>query len=62
MELPEQIIRTCDNCRNKDTEICKHFKKMKSDYQKRIDRKGKITKKYCKFWAYEPNGMWRTAP
>jgi len=50
------------NCRHRDTKICEDWLRNRAKYRK---RKGKeLEKKYCKFWAYDPNGnkMWNTQP
>jgi len=51
MNFPEKNIEsTCNNCRNKDTQICKEWLKQGRRY---LAKHGKPRqKKYCKFWAY----------
>ena len=55
-ESEEEIVPTCLNCRNQNTSMCRIFLKNKRFFL--IKNGYACKKKYCKFWAYLPIGMW----
>ena len=63
-ESEEEISPTCYNCRHNDSNLCHDYKKFKHYYKKKrgykIDNPNSHPKNYCKFWAYQPKGMWIT--
>ena len=68
----ESFVRTCENCRNKNTALCRKPKYFRRHYKNKLkkqkgygnDPRFSHPKKYCKFWAYDPNqnGIWKTHP
>ena len=55
---PLEIEPTCLNCRNQDSSVCNVWNRQKRDF---LIRRGHLCKKaYCKFWSYQPQGMWKT--
>ena len=57
-ESEEVIIATCYNCRNENTPVCYRWLKQKREYLKKNGFPLKT--RCCKFWAYNPVGLWAT--
>ena len=46
-----RVVPSCGNCRNQNSSVCRKFLNNKLYYGTK--------KAYCKFWVYQPNGMWK---